>query len=35
VEALQGLEAMHKSGALSDVEFEQAKASVIAEHQLA
>ncbi|MBQ0760631.1 DUF4126 domain-containing protein [Zhongshania sp.] len=35
VEALQGLEAMHKSGALSDAEFEQAKASVIAEYQLA
>ncbi|WP_295875404.1 DUF4126 domain-containing protein [uncultured Zhongshania sp.] len=35
VEALQGLDVMHKSGALSDVEFEQAKASVIAEHQLA
>ncbi|CAA0079064.1 Uncharacterised protein [Zhongshania aliphaticivorans] len=30
VEALQELEAMHKSGALSDAEFEQAKASVIA-----
>ena len=35
VEALQGLDVMHKSGALSDAEFEQAKASVIAEHQLA
>jgi hypothetical protein len=34
VEALQGLEVMHKSGALSDAEFEQAKASVIAEYQL-
>jgi hypothetical protein len=26
---------MHKSGTLNDVEFEQAKASVIAKHQLA
>jgi hypothetical protein len=35
LDSLQGLEAMHKSGTLNDVEFEQAKASVIAKHQLA
>ncbi|WP_269618538.1 DUF4126 domain-containing protein [Zhongshania sp. BJYM1] len=35
VDALRGLEALHKSGSLSDMEFEQAKASVIAKHQLA
>jgi hypothetical protein len=32
VDALQGLDSLHQSGALSDAEYATAKASVIAEH---
>jgi len=35
VEALQGLDALHQSGALSDAEYQAAKTSVIAEHSAA